>query len=79
MRVITLIIAALSVLGFASQCIFALPVRDSYRGPSELSKREPNDLTDVGSISGGSTLGDVVDVVHDVPDDISGSGGGFNG
>jgi hypothetical protein len=76
MRVITVITAALSVLGFASQYIFASPVRDSYRGSSELSKREPNDLTDVGNISGGSTLGDVVGTASD---DITGSGGDSSG
>jgi hypothetical protein len=58
MRCITLITAAISVLAFVSQSASALPVQDSHREPSQLSKRQPGPgaLDSLGG-GGGGRLG----------------------
>ena len=57
MRFITLITAAISVLAFASQSASALPVQDSYRGSSELSKRGTSSLANSDNAGGGAGSG----------------------
>jgi hypothetical protein len=48
MRFTILITAAISVLAFVSQSASALPVQDSHREPSQLSKRQLGGLVPVG-------------------------------
>jgi hypothetical protein len=72
MRFTILITAAISVLAFVSQSASALPIQDSHRGPSQLSKRQLGGSVSSASASPGpdplgslSSLMDSRDDPHD--------------